>query len=99
MGTDQIGNKPIGFELFSRAGTALGTDDLGFRLHHQGMNTLGVAAIEAIAEVVEAFRNTTTSIKIIDSQGHQLMLALLRQPLNDMNVLTRKVLMNEKDPH
>ena len=63
------------------------------------MDPLGVATIEAITEMVEALGHATTSIQRIDSQGHQLMLALSSQPLNDVNVLTRKVLMNEKDPH
>ena len=63
------------------------------------MNTIGVAAIKAVAEMIEALRNATPPIQRINPQGHQLMLALLGQPLNDVNVLTRKVLMNEKDPH
>ena len=63
------------------------------------MDTWSVAASEAIAEMIEAFRHATPSIQRINPQGHQLMLALLSQPLNDVNVLTRKVLMNEKDPH
>ena len=49
--------------------------------------------------MIEALRHATPPIQRIDPQGHQLMLALLGQPLNDVNVLTRKVLMNEKDPH
>ena len=63
------------------------------------MDTWSVAASEAIAEMIEAFRHATPSIQRINPQGRQLMLALLSQPLNDVNVLTRKVLMNEKDPH
>tara|TARA_B000000565_G_scaffold141356_1_gene106909 strand:+ start:348 stop:539 length:192 start_codon:yes stop_codon:yes gene_type:complete len=63
------------------------------------MNTLGIAALKAVTEMLEALGHTPPTIKSIDAQGNQLMLALLGQPLNDMNVLTRKVLMNEKDPH
>ena len=63
------------------------------------MDPRSVAAIEAVAEMIEALRHATPLIQRIDPQGHQLMLALLGQPLNDVNVLTRKVLMNEKDPH
>ena len=49
--------------------------------------------------MLEALGHAPPTIKSIDAQSDQLMLALLGQPLNDMNVLTRKVLMNEKDPH
>ena len=49
--------------------------------------------------MLEALGHAPPTIKSIDAQSNQLMLALLGQPLNDMNVLTRKVLMNEKDPH
>tara|TARA_Y100001954_G_scaffold153526_1_gene163339 strand:+ start:258 stop:578 length:321 start_codon:yes stop_codon:yes gene_type:complete len=49
--------------------------------------------------MLEALRHATPAIQRIDPQGHQLMLALLGQPLNEMYVLTRKILMNEKDPH
>ena len=63
------------------------------------MNVLGVATIEAITEMVEALGHATTPIQRINPQGHQLVLALLGQALNDVDVLTRKVLMNEKDPH
>ena len=99
MGTDQIRREALRLELLSSTGTSFGTDDLGFRFHDQGMNTLGVAAIKAVAEMIEALRNATPPIQRINPQGHQLMLALLGQPLNDVNVLTRKVLMNEKDSH
>ena len=99
MGADQIGNKPLSFELFSCAGTALSADDLGFRLHHQRMHTLGVASIEAVTEMVEALWNATTTIKVIDAKGHQLVLPLLGQTLNDVDVLPWEVLMNEKDSH
>ena len=99
MGTDQIGCEPLLLELFSGTGAAFRSDDLGFCFHHQGMNTLGIAALKAVTEMLEALGHTPPTIKSIDAQGNQLMLALLGQPLNDMNVLTRKVLMNEKDPH
>ena len=99
MGTDQIRRETLRLELLSSTGTALGTDDLGFRFHRQGMNPWSVAAIEAVAVVIKALRHATPAIQRIYPQGHQLMLALLGQPLNDVNVLTRKVLMNEKDPH
>ena len=63
------------------------------------MDPWSVAAIEAVAEMIETLGHATPPIQSIDPQGHQLMLALLGQPLNDVNVLTRKVLMNEKDSH
>ena len=63
------------------------------------MDPWSVAAIEAVAVVIKALRHATPAIQRIYPQGHQLMLALLGQPLNDMYVLTRKILMNEKDPH
>ena len=59
----------------------------------------GVAAIEAVTEMVKALGNAATTIKSIDAKGHQLMLPLLSEPLNDVDVLTREVLMNEKDSH
>ena len=63
------------------------------------MHTLGVAAIEALTEMVEALGHATPTIQSIDAQSHHLVLALLGQALNDVDVLPRKVLMNEKDPH
>ena len=86
-------------ELLSRTGTALGTDDLGFSFHQQGMKTICVAAIEAVTEMVEALWNATTTIKVIDAKGHQLVLPLLGQTLNDVDVLPWEVLMNEENSH
>ena len=99
MCTDQIGSKTFRLELLSSTGTALSTDDLCFRFHDQGMDPWSVAAIEAVTEIIESLGHATPPIQSIDPQGHQLMLALLGQPLNYVNVLTRKVLMNEKDSH
>ena len=99
MGTNQIGREAFRFELLGSTGTALGADDLRFRFHHQGMDTFGVAAIKAVTEVVEALGDPTPAIQRIDAQGHQLVLPLLSQALNDVDVLPWKVLMNEKDPH
>ena len=99
MSTDQIRNKPFGLEPLSCPSTGLGTNDLGFGLHHQGVAPWCVAAIEAIAEMIEALGNATTPIQGINPQGYQLMLALLRKALNDMDVLPWEVLMNEEDPH
>ena len=66
MGADQIGNKPLSFELFSKCGTASARMILVSGLHHQRMHTLGVAAIEAVTEMVEALECHTT-IKVIDA--------------------------------
>ena len=99
MGTDQIGSETPGLELLGSTGTALCANDLGFSFHHQRMNTLGVAAIEAVTEVVEALGNATRLFKGIDAQGHQLVLTLLGQALNDVDVLARKVLMNKENAH
>ena len=99
MGTDQIRNKPLGLELLSSPSTSLSTNDLRFGLHHQGVHTWGVAAIEAVAEMAETFGHATTPIQRINPQGHQLVLTLLGQALNDVDVLPREVLMNEKNPH
>ena len=63
------------------------------------MNTLGVAAIKAVTEMLEALGHATPTIKSLDAQGNQLVLALLRQAMNDMDVLPWKVLMDEKNPH
>ena len=49
--------------------------------------------------MIEAFGHATTPIQRINPQGHQLVMALVGQALNDVDVLPRKVLMNEKDPH
>ena len=35
----------------------------------------------------------------IDGQGHQLVLPMLGQALSDVDVLARKILMNEENPH
>ena len=99
MGADQIRNKPFGLELLSRPSTALGTDDLGFSLHHQGMNPFCVSTIEAVSEMVKALGNAAIAIESVDTKGHHLVLPLLGQTLNDVDVLPRKVLMNEKDSH
>ena len=99
MGTDQIRCESLALELLSRTGTALGTDDLGFSLHHQGMHILGIATIKAITEMVEALRNATPSFESINSQGHQLVLPVLGQALNDVEVLPWKILMNEENSH
>jgi len=63
------------------------------------MNPFGVAAIQAVAEMIQAVRNATAAIERIDSKSHQLVLPLLRQTPNDVDVLTRKILMDEKNPH
>ena len=99
MGTDQIRCEALRLELLSSTGTALGTNDLGFSLHYQGMHPLGVATIKAVTEMVEALGNATATIKSIDAKGHQLVLPLLGQTLNDVDVLPGEVLMNEKDSH
>ena len=99
MGTDQIGREALGLELLSSTCTALGTNDLGFCFHHQGMNTLCVAAIKAITDMGEALGHATPAIQRIDTEGYQLVLPMLGQTLNDMDVLPWKVLMNEEDPH
>ena len=99
MGTDQIREKPLGLELFRCSGTSLGTDDLGFRLHHKGVNPLGVSAIEAVTKMAEALGHSTLPIQRMNAKGHQLMLPLLCQTLNDMDVLPWEVLMNEENPH
>ena len=99
MGTDQIGREAFPFELLSSTGTSLGTNDLGFCFHHQGMDTLGVAAIKAVTEMLEALGDATPAIQSIDAQGHQLVLPLLSQALNDVDVLPWKVLMNEENSH
>ena len=97
MGTDQFRCEALLLELFSSTGTALGTNDLGFSLHHQGMHSLGIATIQAVTEMIKTLGNATTTIKCIDAKGHQLVLPLLSQTLNDVDVLPREVLMNEKD--
>ena len=99
MGANQIRNKPLELELFGRPGTAIGTDDFGFRFHHKGMHPLGVAAIEAIPEIIQRLRQRPVAIQIVNAEGNQLVLALLGQPLNDVNVLTREVLVNKQNPH
>ena len=86
-------------ELLSRTGTALGTDDLGFSFHQQGMKTICVAAIEVVTEVVEVRWNSTPTIQLINTQCHQLMLTLVGKPPNDVDVLPGEVLMNEKNSH
>ena len=58
------------------------------------MDPWSIAAIEAVAEIVEALWHVTPPIQRLDPQSHHLMLALLGQPLNDVDVLTRKILMN-----
>ena len=47
----------------------------------------------------EALGHATPAIQRIDTEGHQLVLPLLGQALNDVDVLPWKVLMNEEDPH
>ena len=49
--------------------------------------------------MLEALGHATPSIQSIDPKGHQLVLPLLSQALNDVDVLPWKVLMNEKNPH
>ena len=63
------------------------------------MDPLGVTASEFVAEMGQAFWHATPAIQSIDPKGHQLVLPLLSQALNDVDVLTWKVLMNEKNPH
>ena len=99
MGTDQIRSKPLGLELLSRPGTPLSTDDFGFRLHYQGVNPLGVATIEVVPEMVQRLRQRPAAIESVNPQGHQLVLTLLSQALNDVKVLAGKVLMDKEDLH
>ena len=99
MGTNQIRREALRLELLSRTGTALGTDDLGFSFHQQGMKTICVAAIEAVTEVVEALWNSAPAIQLFNAQCHQVVLTLLGQPPNDVDVLPGEVLMNEKNSH
>jgi hypothetical protein len=63
------------------------------------MDPWSVAAIEAVAEMIEALRHATPPIQSIDAKGHQLVLPLLGQTPNDVDVLAGEVLMNEKDSH
>ena len=63
------------------------------------MYPLGVTASEFVAEMGQAFWHATPAIQSIDPKGHQLVLPLLSQALNDVDILTWKVLMNEKNPH
>jgi len=48
---------------------------------------------------MNGIRNRTTGVHGLNPESNNLMTSLLSQFLNDMNVLTRKVLMNEKNPH
>ena len=57
----------------------------------------GVAAIEAVTEMVKALGNAATTIKSIDAKGHQLVLPLQSKPLNDVDVLTRNCLLYTSD--
>ena len=49
--------------------------------------------------MVEALGNATPPVQGIDAQGHQLMLPMLGQALNDVDVLPWKILMNEENSH
>ena len=60
------------------------------------MDALGITASKFVAEMVQAFGHATPAIQSIDAKGHQLVLPLLGQALNDVDVLPRKILMNEK---
>ena len=49
--------------------------------------------------MLQGFWNATVPIEFIDSKSHQLVLPLLRQTPNDVDVLARKILMDEKNSH
>ena len=99
VGADEIRSKPFALELLSSTDATLSPDHLGFRFHHQGVHSLGVAAVQAVAEMIQAVRNATAAIEMIDPKSDQLVLPLLRQAPNDVDVLARKILMDEKNPH
>ena len=63
------------------------------------MHSLGVAAVQAVAEMIQAVGNATAAIEMIDPKSDQLVLPLLRQAPDDVDVLSRKILMDEKNPH
>ena len=53
MGTDQIGHEALLLELFSSTGAALRSDDLGFRLHHQGIDSIGITTLKMILKIFD----------------------------------------------
>ena len=99
MGTNQIRRKAFVFQLLGCSSTAFASNRFGLHLHHPTVHTLGVALGDWITKVMQRLRQRPTGIQRINPQGHQLMTTLARQTLNDMDVLTGEVLVNEKDFH
>ena len=63
------------------------------------MHIFSVTPLQWIAEVMNRVRNRPTGVHRLNPESNNLMASLLRQFLNDMDVLTRKVLMNKKNSH
>ena len=99
VGTDQIRSEATGLELLSRAGTALSADDLGFRLHHQGMDSIGITTLKMILKIFDFLRNPTPTAKGVNTQGKQLMPPMLSEALNNVNILPGEILVDEENLH
>ena len=63
------------------------------------MRVFSIAALQWITKIMNRIGDHATGIHRLDSESDNLMATLSCKPLNDMNVLTRKVLMNKKNSH
>ena len=99
MGTDEIRYEAPFHELFSRESAALGADDLGFRLHHKGMDFLGVTTLKVISIIFNFLREPMPTVQGFKTQGQQLMLPIPSETPNDVSILAGKVLVDEENLH
>ena len=94
MSTNQMRLKPLMLESISRSGASLTTNYFRFGFCYERMNTFCITPLKPIWHIV----NTAWDINRLlrKTQSNNMMLTLASQGLNNMNILTRKILMNEQ---
>ena len=95
MGTDQIRLKPLSPELMGGGGASFGADYLALSFCGERMHPGGIAALQAIADVVHPCGQW--NLAGLDAKGHQLMPGLGRQSSHDVPILSGEGLMHEQD--
>ena len=63
------------------------------------MDSLGVTTLEVISKIFYFLRKPTPTVQGVKTQGQQLMLPILSETLNDVSILSGKVLVDEENLH
>ena len=63
------------------------------------MDSLGITTPKVILKIFDSLRNSTPTIPGVNTQGQQLMLPILSETLNNVYILSGKILVNEENLH